>query len=129
MQNMEWYHSLIKPLGTPPDIVFSIVWPILYLMMGMALFFAYKSAEGKQKYLLSGIFALQLILNLSWSPLFFGAQNPQGAMFVLVCLWLAVAMLTQMFFKVSKTAGWLMVPYLLWITFAGYLNYGIIQLN
>ena len=129
MQNMDWYQTLVKPWGTPPDVVFSIVWPILYLMMGMAFFFAYKKSEGRQKAFVVAIFVLQFILNLSWSPIFFGAQNPQGAMFVLVCLWLAVVLMTQLFFKVSRLAGWLLVPYLLWISYAGYLNYGIIQLN
>lgn len=129
MQNMDWYQNLIKPWGTPPDIAFRIIWPILYVMMGASLFFAYKSSVGRQRIFLCVLFILQLILNFSWSPIFFGAKNPQGAMLVLVCLWMAIILLTQLSFKVSKIAGWLLVPYLLWVTYAGYLNYGIIRLN
>ncbi len=129
MQNMDWYHALNKPWGTPPDWVFGVVWPVLYLMMGAAMFFAWRYSEGRKRAYAAGLFVVQLVLNLMWSPLFFGMQNVSGALWLISVLWLVLLATIMLFFKISKTAGWLMVPYGLWVSYAVYLNAGVVWLN
>lgn len=129
MQNMDWYHNLVKPELTPPDAWFGIVWPILYLMMAVALLVILFKSSGRQRVVAAVLFLVQLGLNLSWSPTFFGAQNISGALLVLTALWLVLSVTVIAFFKLNKAAGWLMIPYWLWTSFAFYLNFEIWRLN
>lgn len=122
-----WYAALTKPAFGPPNWLFGPVWTILYLMMGIAMFLVWQKAKAVKPYL--RVFIIQLILNALWSIVFFGQQNPGLAFVVIVALWLAILWNIILFLRVSKTAGWLLVPYLLWVSFASILNYSIFALN
>lgn len=125
-----WYKTLVQPALNPPSWVFGPVWTTLFAMMGVALFLVWKKgfSEKSAKYAL-GIFAFQLFLNLVWSILFFGLHIPAVAFAEIVLLWLAILATIVAFAKISKPAAWLLVPYIIWVSFAGYLNFMIWQLN
>jgi len=117
-----WYDS-VKPSITPPNYVFPIVWNILFFMIALSLYFAWISANKKQKKEVASVFAINLFLNLLWSFFFFKLQRPSLAFAELVVLEasiLAMILTTQ---KVNKESSYLLIPYLLWVTFAGVLNY------
>ncbi len=129
-----WYVALQKPLLNPPGWIFGPVWTILYLLMGISLWLIWKSdakdlpaQAGKKKAL--WLFLAQLVLNAIWSPLFFGGQSIGGALAVIVLLWASIVLTIFVFTKISKTAAWLLVPYILWVSFATYLNFAIWVLN
>jgi len=125
----EWYATLLKPDLAPPNWVFAPVWTTLFLMMGIALFLVWqKNWNTKEKRLALLVFALQLSLNVLWSALFFGQRDPAAAFTEIIFLWLAIVFTIDVFAKISKPAAWLLVPYLLWVTFAAYLNYSFTQL-
>ena len=128
MFNNSWYSSLTKPTLTPPSIVFSIVWPILYLMIGLSLFFYLKSDYRKNKFAIFA-FIVQLLLNFAWSPVFFKLQNPPMALMILTLMIIFIIITVILFFKKSKLAGWLLIPYLIWSIFAFYLNFEFLRLN
>jgi len=120
-----WYAGLVKPALNPPSWVFAPVWTLLYLLMGIALFLVWQKHEKKALML----FAVQLFLNTLWTPIFFGLHNPLAGLAVIVLLWFAVLATTVEFYKSSKVATVLLVPYLAWVTFALYLNLSIWLLN
>lgn len=122
------YTELQKPPLSPPAAVFPIVWTVLYLMMGLAAFLIFASGSEKTGDLLFQFF-VQLFVNLFWPFLFFRFQACFAAFVWLIFLWILVFHLTGELFRVRPAAGWLMVPYLLWISFAGYLNLAICLLN
>jgi translocator protein len=124
----DWYTYLIKPAGTPPNLVFPIVWTILYTLMGISLALIWSSHIQNKKIPLFFFFA-QLILNFSWSWLFFGERAPGVALIDLILLWLCVLGTIITFRKYSSLAAYLLVPYLIWITYAMYLNFSIWVLN
>lgn len=125
-----WYAALAKPELAPPNWIFAPVWTTLFALMGIALFLIVrKREEGITVTTALAIFALQLVLNTLWSIIFFGLESPGGAFIELVILWLAILWTIILFAKLSKPAAWLLAPYLLWVTFAGYLNYAIWSLN
>jgi len=125
-----WYVTLIKPEFAPPNWVFAPVWTILFLLMGMAAFLVWnKGWERKNVRIALGIFGSQLILNTLWSIIFFGQQNPGLALLEIVLLWLAILATIIAFYKISRPAAYLLVPYILWVSFASYLNYSIWVLN
>ncbi len=125
-----WYESLNQSSLTPPNYTFGIVWPILFLLMGIASFIVWRKGLGWPEVRLAlFMYTGQLFLNGLWSWLFFGAQNPLAALFNILALWLAIAATTIAFSRISRTAAFLMLPYLLWVTFATYLNYQIVLLN
>lgn len=131
-----WYATLIKPDFSPPNWVFAPVWTTLFALMGIAVFLVWSSFEKetntekkKQAKISFFIFALQLALNIFWSVLFFGLHSPQAAFIEIVFLWIAILTSIVAFGKISKSAAWLLVPYIIWVSFAGYLNYSIWQLN
>lgn len=133
MQNIEWYHSLNQPALHPPDWVFAPVWSFLYILMFVSLFLFLEAETppenegGKAAALV--LFIIQLLLNLSWSPVFFGLKNIEAALIILMLLWLFMTSAIIMFFRYSKAAAFLLVPYFLWTSFALYLNYQIFRLN
>lgn len=123
-----WYAGLVKPALNPPAWVFAPVWTTLFLLMGIAAFFIWRQGleRGEVKIAL-GIFIIQLMLNTLWSIIFFGLKNPGAAFAELTLLWLAILATIITFAKISKLAAWLLVPYILWVSFAGYLNFSIWQ--
>ncbi len=129
MGNMDWYQTLIKPALTPPDMWFGVVWPVLYVMMAAALLMVLIKLSGRDRWLAAGLFLVQLGLNLCWAPVFFGGQNISAALAVIVVLWLALSATVWFFFKVYRPAGWMMLPYWGWVSFATYLNFEIWRLN
>ncbi len=125
-----WYAELQKPALNPPNWIFAPVWTTLYILMGISLFLIWeKVGKMKKNVLLFFVFFLQLILNSLWSIIFFGLQNPGVAMINIVLLWTSLVATIFIFWKESKVAGYLLLPYLAWISFATYLNYMIWQLN
>ena len=124
----DWYPQLRKPAGTPPSWVFGPVWTTLYVLMGVSAWLIWRDyGWGARSALL--IFFAQLALNVAWSGIFFGSRLPGVAFFEIVILWLAIAFNTVIFYWLRPLAAWLLLPYLLWVTYAGYLNGGIWRLN
>ncbi|MBI4225376.1 MAG: tryptophan-rich sensory protein [Candidatus Sungbacteria bacterium] len=123
-----WYAGLVKPALNPPAWVFGPVWTALYFLMGVSLYLVWKSNVPEKKKALM-LFAAQLILNAVWTPVFFGAHAIGNALAIIVLLWAAIVLTILIFTKISKPAAWLLAPYILWISFAGYLNYSIWVLN
>lgn len=132
-----WYAGIVKPAINPPAWIFGPVWTILYILMGISLFLIWKQHSHILKNVRMlrvwrwGIFLffLQLILNTLWSIIFFGLHSPGGALVEIVFLWLAILATIIAFTKISRPAAWLLLPYILWISFAIYLNYTIWILN
>ena len=123
-----WYMTIQRPRWNPPNWLFGPVWTALYLMMGIACYLIWKSDHPLKKQLLWLYFA-QLALNALWSPAFFGLENPLLGLVVIIPLWMLILACVIRFQKISKWAAGLMVPYLLWVSFATALNYSIWQLN
>ncbi|MBI1982096.1 MAG: tryptophan-rich sensory protein [Candidatus Levybacteria bacterium] len=123
-----WYAALQKPTFSPPNWVFGPVWTTLYIMMGVALYLVWTS-KSKVKQNALNLFFVQLGLNALWSIIFFGLQSPFLALLTIVALWLLIVLTMRAFFGINKTSGWLLVPYLAWVSFATYLNYSIWVLN
>ena len=125
----DWYQTLKKPLLTPPDWLFAPTWITLYVMMAVAAWRAWtrSTSHARRKAMLA--FAIQLTLNLAWSFLFFGAKSPGTAALEIFALWIAIIASLIIFWRIDRIAGWLMCPYLLWVTFASYLNISIFVLN
>jgi tryptophan-rich sensory protein len=124
-----WYATLNRPSIAPPNWVFGPVWTLLYLMMAVAAWVVWKKDGMRQAALPLTLFGVQLVLNVLWSVLFFGMENPFLAFLEIVILWLFILATTIAFFRESRVAGGLMVPYLCWVTFAAVLNYGFWTLN
>lgn len=125
-----WYFALEKPGLTPPDIIFAVVWPILFVLMAFgAVLVRIKAGSFAACSAALGLYFTQLALNLSWSWLFFGFHQVLISMIVLAALWVLILAMMRSFSKHSKAAAILQVPYLLWVTFAGYLNGSILLLN
>ena len=125
----KWYETLEKPSFIPPDIVFPIVWPILYVMMGTAAWLIWKKKGWEEANGLLQLFIFHLILNGLWSYLFFGLHVINIALIEILLLFLLLGYLTYKFWIYNKTAGGLLIPYLLWIAFASVLNGSIVWLN
>ena len=125
-----WYTALEKPSFTPPPWVFSPVWITLFALMGISLFIIWRRGLTEKKIGVAlGIFGAQLIFNILWSALFFGLRSPLAGLIDIAVLWIAIALTIWYFFKISKIAGALLVPYLLWVSFAVVLNFSIWRLN
>lgn len=125
-----WYRSIIKPSFSPPNWIFGPVWTTLFVLMGIALFLVWKKGfSTRESKIALGFFIIQLILNTLWSIIFFGLRNPGLAFIELIILWLAILATIITFAKISKPAAWLLIPYILWVSFAGFLNYTIWMLN
>jgi tryptophan-rich sensory protein len=122
-----WYATLNKPFFNPPSWVFGPVWTLLYLLMGISLYLIWNNKKRTKKALL--IFGIQLILNSLWSILFFGLQSPLLAFIEIIFLWSAILLSIIYFYRISKVAAYLLVPYILWVSFAAILNLSIFILN
>ena len=124
-----WYETLDKPTWNPPNWVFAPVWTTLYGLMGTAVWLVWRGGVWNEVKSAVVLFTVQLVLNGLWSILFFGLQNPGGALIEIVALWLAIFATTILFFRRSMVAGGLMMPYLVWVSFASFLNFTIWNLN
>lgn len=126
----EWYGTLAKPFFSPPAWVFAPVWTILYILMGLAAAILWqKGLQDPRVRVALVFFLIQLSLNMMWSVLFFGLRSPLLGLFDILFLWVMILVTMAQFFKVSVPAAFLLVPYLLWVTFASGLNLGIFLLN
>jgi benzodiazapine receptor len=123
-----WYLTLNKPSWNPPSWLFGPVWTTLYVLMGIACFLIWKSEHARKKQVLT-LYFLQLFLNFLWSPAFFGAQNPMLGILVILPLWGCILACIFFFRKINTWAAILMVPYLIWVSFATVLNATIWWLN
>lgn len=125
----EWYESIQKPGWNPPSWLFGPVWTSLYTMMGIAAWLVWKNNgwSGARPALV--LFLIQLVLNGAWSWIFFGAQSPGWALIEILILLTVILFTTRLFFKYSRAAGWLMVPYILWVSFATVLTGAIWWMN
>ncbi len=125
-----WYPTLAKPSFNPPAWVFGPTWTLLYVLMGVALFLVWRQGLDTQGVKLAlTVFAVQLVLNALWSIIFFGMQSPAWAFVEIILLWLAIVATLWAFWRVMPAAGWLLVPYLAWVSFAAVLNGSIWILN
>lgn len=124
---MQTFNELNKPRLSPPGWLFPVVWTILYVLMGIASYLVLTDRNASSAAL--NAYILQLIFNFFWSIIFFGLEMYLFAFIWLVILWVLVLITTVLFYRVSETAGLLMIPYFVWVTFAGYLNLSIYLLN
>ncbi len=129
MQNLDWYHSLNLPPLNPPDWIFPPVWTILYIMILVSFILFLKSKSKYDKFIPSLIWTLQLVVNLLWTPVFFFYQNILFALVLCVILVLLIFLTIISFYKFSKVSAILLIPYLMWVLFATYLNFSIWRLN
>lgn len=125
---VSWYPTLNKPSWTPAGATIGMVWTVLYTVMGIAAWIVWRCGSGRRARPLA-LYGLQLFLNAGWSALFFGLRSPGLALLEIGFLWIAILATAWAFWKVSKLAGALMIPYLLWVTFAGVLNALIWMMN
>jgi translocator protein len=124
-----WYAGLTKPSFNPPSWIFAPVWTALYLLMGYALYLITQTKIKKDKSKAYYLFGFQLILNSLWSIIFFGRQNISLAFTTIILLWLIIAITIIEFNKINKKAAKLLIPYILWVSFATLLNFAILRLN
>jgi len=125
-----WYASLNKPFFAPPNWVFGPVWTLLYFLMGLAFYLIWKQGFNKRRVRTACLFFLaQLGLNFIWSPIFFGLRAPQLGLLVIVAMWVFIVMTMKQFYPLSKPAFYLLIPYLLWVSFATLLNAALVVLN
>ena len=125
-----WYAGLVKPSFNPPSWVFGPVWTLLYLLMGYALYLVWREPEDLPgRTMAMSFFVLQLFLNTLWSYFFFGLQKPWLALGEMALLWAAILASLLSFYPLSQQAGWLLTPYLAWVSFAFALNLSIARLN
>ena len=130
MDSMATFDTVLKPPLSPPGWLFPVVWTVLYTLMGIASYLVYTSDVPKeQKNKALWLYGIQLAVNFFWSPIFFNLQAYLFAFIWLMLLWVLVIATTVAFWRISTTAGILMLPYFLWVTFAAYLNFGIYLLN
>lgn len=125
-----WYSTLLKPALNPPSWIFGPVWITLYVLMGIAAFLVWRTGWKKRPVRVAlMLFGLQLFLNTIWSIIFFGLHSPLPALVDIILLWLAIIATMVSFYKISRAAAFLLVPYLFWVTFATYLNCAFWILN
>ena len=124
-----WYQALVKPALTPPGWVFPVAWTSLYILLGLAVAMILHARGARGRGLAIGVFVVQLLANLAWTPLFFGAHQVGAATLLIVAMLILSITATVLFGRIRTVAAWLMVPYMVWISFAGLLTFGIGRLN
>lgn len=121
-----WYAELTKPNLNPPNWIFAPVWTTLYILMGISFFMIWQKGRHNLQMV---VFGAQIILNTTWSFFFFGMQRLDVAFLNIVLLWIMIVLTIVLFFRVSKIAAYLLIPYIIWVSFASYLNLAIWMLN
>lgn len=124
-----WYAALNKPPWNPPDWVFAPVWTTLYLMMAVAAWLVWREHGFQGATRALALFGIQLLLNIAWSALFFRWRMPGVAFAEILVLWILILATLLAFWRLNTTAGWLLTPYLAWVSFAAALNFAIWRLN
>jgi translocator protein len=124
-----WYLSLDKPSFNPPNFVFGPVWTTLYILMGVSLYMIWRAQKGNARTNAIRIFGIQLVLNFAWSFIFFYFHQIFFALLEIIMIWIGVLLMIIIFRRVDKTAAYLQIPYLLWVSFASVLNASIWILN
>ncbi|PJC45221.1 TspO protein [Candidatus Pacearchaeota archaeon CG_4_9_14_0_2_um_filter_30_8] len=124
-----WYTTIIKPSFNPPNWIFGPVWTLLYLLMGISLYLILTTKKSKNRKIGLYLFFTQLVLNTLWSILFFGLHSPLAAFIEIILLWISILLTIKYFYKVNKKASYLLIPYILWVTFAAILNLSIVIIN
>ena len=124
-----WYTTINKPSFNPPDWIFAPVWTILFILIGLSFYLVWRKNFGEDRKKVFTVYSLQLLFNLLWSVFFFGLKSPLLGLIDIIILLSFIIFNTIIFFKVSKTAGILFLPYLIWVSFASILNFSIFLLN
>jgi len=124
-----WYAQLNKPSFNPPNYLFGPVWTFLYVLMGISLFLIWKSPQGNERNMALAIFVIQMVLNFTWTFLFFYFHRPGIALIEIGILWISIMLMILSFYRIDKTASLLQIPYILWVSFASVLNGAIWWLN
>lgn len=124
-----WYQTLNKPTFNPPNYIFGPVWTLLYILMAISFYLVWNSKSSKIKKRALQVFCLQLFLNLLWSFVFFGLHQIFLSVVVIIALFFSILYTVILFKKISKTAAYLLIPYILWVSFASVLNICILLLN
>ena len=124
---VDWYPTINKPSFNPPSWIFAPVWTLLFIMMAVAAWRVWLSGPSAKPAL--NLFFIQLALNFFWSMLFFGLHSPALALIDIIAMWIMIALTMRAFFKIAKPAGWLLAPYLAWVSFAAVLNATIWWIN
>lgn len=127
-RDSSFYESLTKPFFAPPGWLFPVAWSLLYAAMATSMWFVLRT-NSRDRFILLGLYVAQLAVNLFWPYLFFVQEALGLAFFWLILLWMLAAIMLYQFFRECKVAGWLLVPYQLWLTFAAVLNFCIARLN
>ncbi len=125
-----WYAYLPKPGWTPPNWAFGPIWSILYILMGISLFLVWREGLDKKNVQIGVlVFAVSLAINVIWSLVFFGTHNIFGGLVLVLILWISILINIVVFYRISKPAGLILIPYLMWVSIASYLNYAVFLLN
>jgi translocator protein len=125
-----WYATLAKPVWAPPNWLFGPVWTTLYVLIGIALFLVWREGTDRRDVRAAlGIFTVQLVLNILWSVVFFSYHSLLGGFIVILILWIAILANIIAFYVISKPAGLILIPYIVWVSIASYLNYAVYILN
>lgn len=124
-----WYASLVKPSWTPPPAVFPIVWTTLYILMAVSLWLVATSAPSPERKTALIAFFVQLTLNAMWSPVFFGLHATKAALAIIVAMLIAIVATIITSLKVNRLAGWILLPYVMWVAYASTLNAGVVLMN
>jgi len=125
----DWYANLVKPDFSPSNWLFAPAWTALYILMGLSFYYIWKMGYSRKTKLAFHIYFIQLFLNLLWSFLFFGLRNPLLGLVEIVMLWFVIAANILLFYGLNKNSAYLLVPYILWVSFASVLNYYMFILN
>lgn len=123
-----WYPTLVKPSFNPPNWLFGPVWTLLYMLMGVSFYLIW-SSKSKKKEQAMVFFGIQLLLNFFWSIIFFGLQSMFFAFVEILILWMLIMITIFAFYKISRKAAYLLIPYLIWVSFAAVLNASLFLLN
>lgn len=125
-----WYATINKPSFTPPNWLFAPAWTLLFTLMGISLFIIWeKGLKTKESKIAISVFGVQLFFNVIWSILFFGLRSPSYAFAEILVLWIVILLNIILFYRISKKAGLLLIPYICWVSFATLLNYYVWILN
>lgn len=125
----DWYRQLSKPSWCPPDWLFAPVWLILYIAIAVSGWLIWQRADEAAVTLPLVVYAVQLVLNALWSTLFFGLRRPDIAFFEVIALWLSIVATIVLFLPIDPLAGYLLIPYAVWVGFAAVLNFSFWRLN